>query len=1317
MATSPEKTEVVDADEELTGSTGPEKEGARVIASEESKSKRKKEKDEPTQVLDKRPQSKDTALEHDWDQNEKQIFIRIKLGPSAVAKSDIDFEITDSDCQIKLKDGRQWYCKFHREVTGSTCHITLRRDKLLEVKVTKKVICEEWSSLEINPVGKDDDDDDEFDDGVVYGASGGGAPALPLHPSPEEAQEPEYIINLAKHNWFEKGPDTVVVHIYVKEVDETDLQVIFEEERLTVKFKTRDTVFLNLHSPSSRTTLFSWTIQLRKATQPEQCRYRVTRACIDIILIKKVPERWGCLEAPSIYTASPGRQTSSASDWMPMTRSRSSERKKSAARRGRDMDSDSDNDSSTSVNSSGYGSIASTSSGASGNSAIDNKFKVSTHYLNKPQELSKPTCMVSPLSKNKSVKDSEIVCKDGFTGLDNLGNTCFMNSVLQVLSNTKEFKDYFLDSSLREQINVDNPLGTGGHLALSFAVLMKVLWSGKYHSYAPSKLKNIVASKASQFTGFAQHDAQEFMAFLLDGLHEDLNRVKNKPYIESKDYDGRPDEVIAEEAWSRHKKRNDSFIVDFLQGQFKSKLVCPECSKVSITFDPFMHLSVPLPKKMRLLSVYFMYKEPYKTPKKYIIEVPQDGTVDDLKAEISKKTGIATTELRVYEAHKSKIQKLFTRGSSLCSISNNDFIFVQEVLSEDVAGEKVIDISIIQRTLIPHTQATKCSYCKTDRPPNNKLKRCTKCYRVGYCDQSCQKRHWPTHKTLCKITPEPVGMPFIVSIPESKATYSRLCNHLEGFARYSVDTFQPPIKDTLNTQLSTDSSRPSSDSDSVSGDSIPTHKEQGQGDVTVPESEDSNDSKDCNPHSPQVIAETPQPSPASSDIIPPSPNNKMPDLLPETQSQSQGGVDGEEKTQTKSSDDMAEKDPVLQDESQGTEGDSGKGVISEDVTDNSARDDTDVKMEEPSTTLDMVTETTVIQGNTEQDMSETATSENKGDSKKTSESCNKGTGTAKAAVPGQQQGADRTTPLFFLKPASQFGQSLSGPQGERLGDKGDVPLDLSAVHTLAMDWKNNEKMTHYVLVQSKSFEYEDDESMERTTFSESKDISLHHCLRLFTEPEKLAPEEAWYCPNCKEHREATKTMSVWRLPMTLIIQLKRFSFKNMLWRDKIDKMVDYPIRGLNLSNYCSGPKKPDSSDSLYDLYGVVNHMGGILGGHYTAYARLPSPEHWDANEVDWRLFDDSRVSTVSEKNVVTRSAYLLFYRKRMPPTATLMRSLIDVKETFVSEEKDNKELEEEDSDDMEESPDNENTKDNKHTYDEVTASTSNLGYTDMDDVD
>lgn len=66
---------------------------------------------------------------------------------------------------------------------------------------------------------------------------------------------------------------------------------------------------------------------------------------------------------------------------------------------------------------------------------------------------------------------------------------------------------------------------------------------------------------------------QELLAYLLDGLHEDLNRVKQRPYIKSKDADGRPDEEVADEYWANHITRNDSIIVDVCQVlRFKSEV-------------------------------------------------------------------------------------------------------------------------------------------------------------------------------------------------------------------------------------------------------------------------------------------------------------------------------------------------------------------------------------------------------------------------------------------------------------------------------------------------------------------------------------------------------------------------------------------------------------------------------------------------------------------------------------------------------------------------------------------------------------------------
>lgn len=100
------------------------------------------------------------------------------------------------------------------------------------------------------------------------------------------------------------------------------------------------------------------------------------------------------------------------------------------------------------------------------------------------------------------------------------------------------------------------------------------------------------------------------MAFLLDGLHEDLNRIYNKPYIEEKESDGRPDHVVAKEAWEDYRKRNDSIIVDSMHGQLKSTVVCNVCGKISIKFDPFCFLSVPVPtKEKQVRSIVAIYHE------------------------------------------------------------------------------------------------------------------------------------------------------------------------------------------------------------------------------------------------------------------------------------------------------------------------------------------------------------------------------------------------------------------------------------------------------------------------------------------------------------------------------------------------------------------------------------------------------------------------------------------------------------------------------------------------------------------------------------
>ncbi|VFQ95974.1 unnamed protein product [Cuscuta campestris] len=269
----------------------------------------------------------------------------------------------------------------------------------------------------------------------------------------------------------------------------------------------------------------------------------------------------------------------------------------------------------------------------------------------------------------------------GLTGLLNLGNTCFMNSAIQCLVHTPEFARYFREDYYQE-INKQNPLGMVGELALAFGDLLRKLWAPGRTPIAPRPFKTKLSRFAPQFSGYNQHDSQELLAFLLDGLHEDLNRVKHKPYIKSKDADGRPDEEVADEYWANHIARNDSIIVDVCQGQYKSTLVCPVCNKVSVTFDPFMYLSLPLqPATTRSMTVTIFTCDGSELPSACTVTVPKQGRCRDLLLSLSNACSLKPSEMFLLAEIRGHLIHRFLEEPllALTSIKDDDHLAAYKI--------------------------------------------------------------------------------------------------------------------------------------------------------------------------------------------------------------------------------------------------------------------------------------------------------------------------------------------------------------------------------------------------------------------------------------------------------------------------------------------------------------------------------------------------------------------------------------------------------------------------------------------------------------
>lgn len=147
---------------------------------------------------------------------------------------------------------------------------------------------------------------------------------------------------------------------------------------------------------------------------------------------------------------------------------------------------------------------------------------------------------------------------------------------------------------------------------------------------------------------------------------------------------GREDSVASEEAWLKHLVRNESIIVDLFHGQYKSTLVCSQCDRVSVTFDPFMTLSLPIPGKKEKFQFFYI---PYNLGKDYLnnkgeVYLRESDSVRDFRTLVEQKYNLSMGSYVITTVQDNNVKKMIDQNSRAEEMLNSGPLLLYQINPE-----------------------------------------------------------------------------------------------------------------------------------------------------------------------------------------------------------------------------------------------------------------------------------------------------------------------------------------------------------------------------------------------------------------------------------------------------------------------------------------------------------------------------------------------------------------------------------------------------------------------------------------------------------
>ena len=795
-------------------------------------------------------------------------------------------------------------------------------------------------------------------------------------------------------------------------------------------------------------------------------------------------------------------------------------------------------------------------------------------------------------------------------GIHNYGNTCYFNSVNQIFFNLPILQQIFLDPKIDFFVNKENKFG---HQGKFFKIYKSLYW------IKPTKigdtiksLKAIVGELKEDFNNNRQQDANEYLNFVLENLHEELNLHSTKKYIEEKDdiFKHNTLEELGNISWTNNLRRNMSFIDSIFMFQLRSNLKCKKCKNVKYNFETNYIFDLPLSLCRMVTVEIYLYRLPFRY-KLYFDKINKEFQ-NYTKREKNQDLNIVenlwnyyTNELKDEQKNQHIIKLHFSfdlerdknmmdiikilRGIKILELEPENII--QTYKDEGIIENKVEHLT----DLITYSkEKNKIIYpnSEIDKYVNMEDKIILNVYEI-LNSNGMKKLFEEQNKTKGTII--------------NLNTYSYNYNihfNADGFRNYFHKT---NFSESNNSTIAT---KPA-EKDSISSEI------------------DTNSENKINENENKIIEDQ---------II----DNNNENIINETKNSDKLNIINVISLKDRLI--MFPKDNI------NFEVVKSRKIISEFVLpifhyNRSYKNSTYLFRDFYHEKLNSFPCQFIILNNlytiSSKQLYEYIWNLNilymnhpkidtskfwwNNDKETSEEENNKNDNTnykkcypfvlRYLELPKNPENNNLNLIHCPLCPWYSF------CPGCIIDPKGDLKK-LDSTKGIVVDW-----CTSFVQEEFSTYNFKLSKDIESQTISENLPIldkdqayqSIKDCFDLFFVEENL--EDPLMCHQCGGPQDFTKKYTINKLPYVLILSLKRFKF-NQNSNFKLRQMITYPLYDLEL-----GGKK-------YDLYGVVNHYGSLSSGHYTAIIK---------KNKDWVLCNDSSVSIIEEKRVMHSNAYILFY--------------------------------------------------------------------------